>query len=769
MKSAYCAAIFLCSAMLWLQEKKKACGIDQNRYLKTAVGYGLTRFLLPVIAQQSMKGSVTVLAMDLVICGLVFYLSKRDSEQSYAAESLFFYVWNPVPAMAALSQEKNRMVVIWLSVLIFVWMVRCTEKNAEKDADSDKSSGVAYSYRLWSLSGVLWIWGRDIAGQSIRQYIAGDGAYPVLLLLSVIAGIAAVLCAGWVMLGSACRRRKLLAGSPDERKSDRWSGKDWCMMLGLTLLFGMLAFAHLGSTRAPQSGYRFEKGESGKQEMILYFDQSVTIRTLEIYLGVKEKRSFTLFVPNAAGDGWDQISEPVNVKSVFCWNSLPVNYRTYALAIISQDDIADVMEIVILDQDGQRVLPKNVERYPEAFDEQELFPEYRTYEYETMFDEVYHARTAYEITHGLSIYEITHPPLGKCVMSLGIRAFGMTPFGWRVCALFGTMMVPLCYVFMWAVSKNSWISAFTTALLVFDFMHFTLSRIGTIDIIVACFILLTFYLMYLVLKRLKHGIDRCTVLLMILNGCAAGAAMATKWTGVYAGAGIALMFFLFLMREYIPAHGKRDILTLFGICVAAYLCIPAVIYVLSYLSYPMQPGEHLLKKMWDNQVLMLTYHESTVFDHPYSSEWYEWIWMKRPLLDAYTTLPDGKISVVATFGNPLIWWAGVPAFFFNLYQWQVKKDERTGYLCICYLTMLVPWLFIHRTVFIYQYFVCSIVLILLLGNTCRFLKHAKKAMTLYLVVAGIVFVCFYPVISGAPVDRSFSGQWLKWLSSWPLS
>ena len=206
MKSAYCAAIFLCSAMLWLQEKKKACGIDQNRYLKTAVGYGLTRFLLPVIAQQSMKGSVTVLAMDLVICGLVFYLSKRDSEQPYAAESLFFYVWNPVPVMAALSQEKNRMVVIWLSALIFVWMVRC----AEKYADSDKSSGVAYSYCLWSLSGVLWIWGHDIAGQSIRQYIAGDGAYPVLLLLSVIAGIAAMLCAGWEMFGKTCRRRKLL-------------------------------------------------------------------------------------------------------------------------------------------------------------------------------------------------------------------------------------------------------------------------------------------------------------------------------------------------------------------------------------------------------------------------------------------------------------------------------------------------------------------------------------------------------------------------------
>ena len=65
------------------------------------------------------------------------------------------------------------------------------------------------------------------------------------------------------------------------------------------------------------------------------------------------------------------------------------------------------MEIVILDQDGQEgASEKNVIR-------RHLMSRsmYRTYEYETMFDEVYHARTAYEITHGLSIYEITHPLL----------------------------------------------------------------------------------------------------------------------------------------------------------------------------------------------------------------------------------------------------------------------------------------------------------------------------------------------------------------------
>lgn len=78
----------------------------------------------------------------------------------------------------------------------------------------------------------------------------------------------------------------------------------------------------------------------------------------------------------------------------------------------------------------------------------EAYPEYTTYEYRTMFDEVYHARTAYEMLHRLPIYENTHPPLGKYLMSLEIRIFGMTSFGWRiVCALMGTLMVPVCYAF----------------------------------------------------------------------------------------------------------------------------------------------------------------------------------------------------------------------------------------------------------------------------------------------------------------------------------
>ena len=59
------------------------------------------------------------------------------------------------------------------------------------------------------------------------------------------------------------------------------------------------------------------------------------------------------------------------------------------------------------------------------------------------------------------------------------------------------------------ISGNTWIAAFTSALMVFDFMHFTLSRIGTIDVIVAFFILLTFYLMYLVLEEFRPCFTTC--------------------------------------------------------------------------------------------------------------------------------------------------------------------------------------------------------------------------------------------------------------------
>lgn len=112
-----------------------------------------------------------------------------------------------------------------------------------------------------------------------------------------------------------------------------------------------------------------------------------------------------------------------------------------------------------------------------------MYPEVKTYLTGTMFDEVYHGRTAYEFLHKLTTYETTHPHLGKILISFGIIAFGMNPFGWRfMSVIFGILIIPLMYLFAKKLFENSFIAAATTGLLVFDCMHYTLSRIATIDI-----------------------------------------------------------------------------------------------------------------------------------------------------------------------------------------------------------------------------------------------------------------------------------------------
>lgn len=141
--------------------------------------------------------------------------------------------------------------------------------------------------------------------------------------------------------------------------------------------------------------------------------------------------------------------------------------------------------------------------------------------------------------NGLPLSEMTHPPLGKILISIGIALFGMVPFGWRcVCALFGAMMVPLMYLFAWRIFRKTWAAVTATMLLCTECMHFTLSRIATLDIIIAFFILLMFYLMYCFADGLMRG---CTLSsqygTLFLCGCATGCANCHEVDRLLCGSG----------------------------------------------------------------------------------------------------------------------------------------------------------------------------------------------------------------------------------------
>ncbi|MGN0347132.1 MAG: phospholipid carrier-dependent glycosyltransferase, partial [Lachnospiraceae bacterium] len=534
--------------------------------------------------------------------------------------------------------------------------------------------------------------------------------------------------------GSALKSQKK-AGRGSALKSPKkqplWTRWDTLVVSILTILCGFLIFWRLGSHQAPETEYYFELNNNAGNELILDLGAEYELSEIVIYLGKLDNRLFSFSYFDEQTGQWVLVKENENVSSVFCWNRISCPMRVRFLGVVSMYEEAYVNEMILLDVQGNVITPVNAGVYASLFDEQDKFPGNATYYDQTMFDEIYHARTAYEILNGDNIYEYTHPQLGKILMGIGITMFGMTPFGWRfVCAVMGLLLVPLMYFLVRQVTKKTWISMVITLFLIFDFMHLTLSRIGTLDIIIAVWVVAMFTAMYVSLRKMEQNAPlienpatdsvlrkkllRQEILLLFVTGVLTGLAIATKWTGLYAAAGLAICIFLYLLEHYPKPENwkkaKTHLIILFFTCVVAFLLIPFIFYVLSFYPFwKMNPDKNIFVLVYEMSVNMYQYHKGITETHPYMSYWYEWLWNKQPLLDAITVFDDGKVSSVATFGNPLVWFVGSVAVVVNAILWRCKKDRNAGFFCIAYLSMLIPWLLVYRTVFIYQYF-CSVLM-----------------------------------------------------------
>ena len=548
--------------------------------------------------------------------------------------------------------------------------------------------------------------------------------------------------------------------------------------LGILLtVFASLAFFRLGNNFAPQSAYRVT---SENRDIVLDFGDYLDIGSISVFLGSLNTRHFSISVFNEVTGRWEVIDGEAAAESVFSWNRIDINYNVKYVGLVSTDDEAVFNEFVVQRTDGAVILPVNAQDYPELFDEQEMFPEAKTYMDGTMFDEVYHGRTAFEFIHSLPTYETTHPHLGKILISLGIRLFGMTPFGWRfMSVLFGILILAVMYLFAKKLFGSTFIAAASTSLLAFDCMHYTLSRIATIDIFAAFFILLMYYFLYEYFCRdsaLKHS-AKCEppsqlsvdVLAPLgLCGLSMAFGIATKWTGVYAGAGLGILFFWYTLTHF----SKKQTARLFGFCCVFFIAVPLVVYTLSFLPVVGHtPYKGLIDKAVRGSISMFEYHSKLVAEHYYSSPFYEWpvVWM--PLLDANDAVSDTLVSSVSCMGNPAIWWAGIPCSLFVLYRWLGKRDQKAGFLFLSYAAQYVPWMSIGRITFIYHYFPAILFVMLMMGYTMDYavgrFRYGKKAVILYLITAILVFALFFPVISGLPVSKQW-GLHLRWLKDWIL-
>ena len=493
---------------------------------------------------------------------------------------------------------------------------------------------------------------------------------------------------------------------------------------------------------------------------------------------------------------WQDYTAPMQPGDCFQWKTLPTALSGRYVRMTANNADLTLYEVLLRDAETEEILPvQSVRTTWESNTCRALLDEQDTLEGEpgwynsTYFDEIYHARTGYEHLHGLRTYETTHPPLGKVFISWAIAVFGMTPFGWRFAgALAGVLMLPGMYLLGQLLFRRKWGGTAAMLLMAFDLMHFTQTRIATIDSFVVLFII---WMIYFMLRWFYQDFFRMkfwkTLIPLALSGLFMGLGVASKWTGCYAGVALALIFFLGIWRRYrlvrsarkiqwrrakaskrkrrvfrlspasrpMPADrrapwqlraqkkGVRPLLITVASCLVFFVLVPALIYYVSYIPYFAYNGGVTVQKIVDAANYMLWYHSQPGFgmDHPYYSPWYQWPVIYKPMFYAASIYePAGYESSIMAFGNPAIWWGGLAGLIGvcflalrrhlladrTLSPYVEKDDSRAAVLLICFFVQYLPWVLVPRGTYIYHYFPCVPFIILCALLCLDHLSHRSR-------------------------------------------
>ncbi len=596
----------------------------------------------------------------------------------------------------------------------------------------------------------------------------------------------------------------------------KWSKKEVAFVAGLTVAVAILSFSYLGELTAPQSVMRVTDGTYTESVAV---DGEAT--KMWVYTGVV-KSGATLSVTDEHG------TEVLNVSlaqgGLFQWLTHDITSSSVYNVTVTD---AEIMEIGFRDASGNLLGLTPVgsitngtvsqggafeDRLGGMFDEQALIPDTISQLNSFYFDEIYHARTAYESLEHLQIYETTHPPMGKNFIAMGVAIFGMTGFGWRFAGtLFGVLLVPLLYLFARRLTRSAKLAAFTALLLSVDFMRFVQTRIATIDTYAAFFILASaLCMLWYAQKMLNDGVQKAW-LPMALCGLAFGFGVACKWTGLYAGIGLATVYFAVLYQRYCqyklsvklakapkqtkPPKQKKKSKNASGSIVFAestntthetvvalkmqdykkefifaivggvlfFVIVPFIIYIASYLPYRLHDPNFGVDTWWLNQQSMFNYHSELDATHPFSSVWYSWPFTLRPVWYYMgTNVAEGMYASIAGMFNPIIVWVGIVAWLRLCYKALIGKGSKQGTLMIIFfLSQFLPWMLVTRCTFLYHYFPCLVFVILAITLWIKDIaqvdkRFAKTVAIGILAFATVFFIWFYPALSGLPVNRMWA-------------
>lgn len=396
-----------------------------------------------------------------------------------------------------------------------------------------------------------------------------------------------------------------------------------------------------------------------------------------------------------------------------------------------------------------------------------------------VFDEIYYAKAAQQVLAGVEVTEErTHPPMARLIIAAAIRLAGDRALGWRVAsAVAGVLLVVIIYALAWMLFRDRFVAVLSAFLVAIDGLVFVESRIAKPDILLVVFLFGAYaaFLKYLLgLPRAPSGPEPSAleppagapprsgrrVLWVYLAGLAAGCAVSTKWTTVVPLLFIPAMVVLLRgwRRDALPRGDLRHL-------AAAFLVLPPLIYMLTYIPY-FALG-HSLRDFVQNQVSMFRFHATLTQGHPYQSPWWSWPLLYRPIWYEYKTLtPQATIGILA-IGNPVIWWASIPAFILVVRHALRTRAMPEMFLVAGVVFTYTQYALVQRVVFLYHFMPTLPFLIMGLAVALARLRAQDRTSLVvgFLALAVVWFVAYYPVLAAVPVGASRIFR-LLWFGTW---
>ena len=323
---------------------------------------------------------------------------------------------------------------------------------------------------------------------------------------------------------------------------------------------------------------------------------------------------------------------------------------------------------------------------------------------EIVFDEVHFVGQARHYLHGEPFLD-PHPPIAKLVIALGIALFGDHSSSWRLGnATIGTILIAVTYLLGRRMFRSRLAAALAAGFVAFDGFFIVDSRIGCIDIVYLTLAAISYLLLFRFVQT-PEGSERRRTLVYL--GIALGLCLGSK---LYVPAVTFLLvagFVAFMLLRPVTEAYSEPALARMRLAIGGLLLmgsVSAIFYLASFLPHYYLGWWGGIEDLFQYYKGVLWYEKSvSTATHPYASPWWSWPLMLRPVAYWQNFPPKGDVSTIWGAGNPLTWWAVIPAMTITAVRASERPNLARAFIVIGYLGYLVMWIPVGRILFLYHY------------------------------------------------------------------